>query len=261
MDALEGRAELFSALSDPDHGYWIERPACRPYIRELNLFRVRQVTPVLFATWEKLPYEFERVLKVMSIVSFRYSVVSALNPNALEPVYHEAARAILDGVVRNPGELFQRLKPVYVDDAKFEQDFAQLAVATSGQRRKLAKYVLAKLEADKSGRACDPDTDPGSIEHILPENPSDAWDESFPREQWVSAVERLGNLTLLEAPANRAVGNMGYAEKTVAYSQSGYALTKEVAIIAPEEWTPAILDERQRRMASRAVHLWRAGFA
>jgi hypothetical protein len=75
-DGLEGRAELFSALSDPDHGYWIERPACRPY--------------------------------------------------------------------------------------------------------------------DKSGRACDPDTDPGSIEHIR---------------------------------------------------------------------TPALLDERQRRMASRAVHLWRAGFA
>jgi hypothetical protein len=51
MLALEGSGELFSALSDPNHGYWIENPGCRPYIRELNLFRVRQMTPLLFAGW------------------------------------------------------------------------------------------------------------------------------------------------------------------------------------------------------------------
>lgn len=261
MEALERRAELFSALSDPDHGYWLEAPGCRPYIRELNLFRVRQMTPVLFAAWERLPREFERVLKLVGVISFRYSVVSALNPNALEPVYHHAAKALLDGHATSVSDVFSRLEPVYVDDGKFEQDFAQLSVATNGQRRKLAKYILGRLECDKSGRACDPETDPGSIEHILPENPPESWEETFPRDRWASAIDRLGNLTLLDSATNRTLGNATYAEKIAAYANSAYALTKELPALAPSDWTFPVLEKRQRHLASRAVHLWRADFA
>jgi hypothetical protein len=261
MQALEQRAELFSALSDPDHGYWLEFTGCRPFIRELNLFRVRQMTPVLFAAWERLPGEFERVLKLVSIISFRYSVVSALNPNALEPVYHDAAKALLDGNATSAAEVFSRLKPVYVEDGKFEHDFSQLSVGSNGQRRKLAKYILGRLEAEKSGRACDPETDPGSIEHILPDNPSDNWEETFPRDHWAGAIDRLGNLTLLEPSANRSLGNATYAEKIPVYSKSAYALTREVVVLAPADWTLPLLEKRQRQLASRAVHLWRADFA
>jgi hypothetical protein len=89
MDELEKRAELFSALSDPEHGYWIERPGCKSFIRDLKLFRVQQATPLLFAAWEKIPAEFERVLKLVSVISFRYSIVSALNPNNYESAYHD----------------------------------------------------------------------------------------------------------------------------------------------------------------------------
>jgi hypothetical protein len=186
--------------------------------------------------------------------------VSALNPNALEPVYHEAAKALIDGVARSASDVFRHLLPVYVEDARFEQDFAQLEIDTNGQRKKLAKYILGRLEGDKSGRPCDPETDPGSIEHILPENPLDIWNDTFPREHWAGAVDRLGNLTLLEASTNRAVGNGTYEEKVVVYSKSAYALTKEIAAIAPDEWTLALLAKRQKQLASRAVHLWRADF-
>ena len=49
MDALADRAELFTALSDPTHGYWLDLPEARPHIRDLNLFRVRQMTPLLYS--------------------------------------------------------------------------------------------------------------------------------------------------------------------------------------------------------------------
>jgi len=262
MLALEGRGELFSALSDPNHGYWIENPTCRPYIRELNLFRVRQMTPLLFAAWECFSREdFARVLKLVSVLSFRYTVVSGLNTNELEPVYHQAAKAVLDGSARFPAAVFERLKGVYVDDTKFDRDFALLSVDTSGQRKKLAKYILARLENDRSGRGCDPETDPATVEHILPENPSDSWTAMFPREQWESSVYRVGNLTLLEAALNRTVGNNEYADKLAAYPQSSYFLSQDVIEMAPEQWTPELLDARQRRLAQRAVHLWRADFA
>ncbi|MGH7794580.1 MAG: DUF262 domain-containing protein [Candidatus Binatia bacterium] len=262
MDALEGRAELFSALSDPNHGYWIEHRDCRPYIRELNLFRVRQMTPLIFAAWEKFSRDdFSRVLKLVSALSFRYTIVSGLNTNELEPVYHQAAKAVLDGSARFPAQVFERLKAVYVDDDKFEQDFTLLAVDTGGQRKKLAKYMLARLESDRSGRECDPETDPGTVEHVLPENPSDSWSATFSHEQWEANIYRLGNLTLLEAPSNRSVGNGDYPEKRTAYAQSAYVLTRDVAETAPEQWTPELLEARQRRLAQRAVHLWRADFA
>lgn len=262
LGALEARAELFAALSDPNHGYWVDLHDARPFVRELNLFRVRQMTPVLFSTWEKFePAEFVRVLKLVSLISFRYTVVSGLNTNELEPVYHQAAKAVLVGEARTVRDVFERLKPIYVDDTKFQSDFTVLTVDTGGQSRKLAKYILARLEADASGRSCDPDTDPASIEHILPENPLDEWEPSFPQEKWESTIYRLGNLTLLEPAANREVGNKSFAEKREAYQTSFYALTRQIPQLAPEQWTLEILEERQRRLATRAIHLWRVDFA
>ena len=262
MDALERRAELFAALSDPNHGYWIENPECRPHVRDLNLFRVRQMTPLLFAAWERLSREdFARALKLVSVISFRYSVVSGLNTNALEPVYHLAAKGLLGGQVQTPAEVFARLKTIYVDDAKFEQDFARLVIDTSGQRKRLAKYILSRLEEDASGRACDPDTDPASIEHILPENPGGDWEAVFPREHWDAAIYRLGNLTLLDPSANRRVANAEYPAKIIEYAKSRYGLTTRLPVDAPTEWTLPLLEHRQMRLAHRAVHLWRADFA
>ena len=262
LDQLESRAELFAAVLDPTHGYWIDLLAARPYIRELNLFRVQQMMPLLFAVWERFPRaDFVRVLKLVSVISFRYTVVSGLNTNLLEPAYHHAAKAVLDGQARTPAEVFTLLKPLYLDDARMKQDFALLAFDTEGRWGKLTKYILARLETDTSGRACDPDTDPGTIEHILPENPVDAWEESFPRELWEESIYSLGNLTLLESATNRDIGNAVYGEKLAAYGQSGYALTRRIPEIAPEQWTPELLDQRQRQLAERAVHLWRADFA
>jgi hypothetical protein len=262
MEALERRAELFAALSDPSHAYWIELPDCRPHVRALNLFKVRQMTPLLFAAWEALPRsEYASILKLVSVLSFRYSVVSGLNTNALEPAYHVAAKAVLKGEAGNPRAVFECLKPIYVDDERFRQDFERFVIDTSGQRKRLAKFVLARLESDASGRECDPDTDPATIEHILPENPTDSWAAMFPREHWESALYRLGNLALLEGGINRDIGNSEYPSKVSRYQESAYKTTRDIAPLAPEEWTPELLSLRQRQFAQRAVHLWRSDYA
>lgn len=262
MDALEPRAELFAALSDPGHGYWIELPEARPFVRELQIFRVGQMVPLLFAVWERFDRsEFSRVLKLVAALSFRHAVVGGLNTNTLEPAYHRAARAVLEGAARSPAAVFEILRPIYVEDEKFREDFARFSIDLGGQSKKLAKYVLSRLEADASGRGLDPETDAASIEHVLPENPGETWEGSFARERWEEAVDRLGNLTLLEPAANRRVGNGDYAAKLTAYRESVYAITRELASLAPQEWTPPLLDERQRRLAARAVRLWRSDFA
>lgn len=262
MAALEGRAELFAALSDPYHSWWIARQECQPYIKELRLFGVRQMTPLLFAAWEKFPVEdFARILKLVAVIAFRYSIVSRLNTNGLEPLYHDAAKAVLDGTATTPSAVFAKLESVYVDDQAFEQNFALMEVNTSRNRKKLAKYILSRLEADASGRPCDPDADPASIEHVLPENPAARWDESFPEQHWANYIYRLGNLSLLEAGINRRIGNAEYGDKLAAYADSRYHLTRQLAEHAPDEWNPDTLTARQARMARRATHLWRCDFA
>ncbi len=262
LDALESRAELFAALFDPQHAYWIDRRDSAPHIKVLNLLGVKQMTPLVFAAWETLDApDFARVLKLLTVLLLRYSAVCKLNTNGLELVFHEVARGLLERRLQTPAQVFSALRSVYVDDIRFEQDFARLAPDPAGQGKRLLRYLLARLEEDASGRPCDPDIDPGSIEHILPENPGEAWEACFPREQWDRSIERLGNLTWLEPTINRNIGNATIVEKLVAYRGSRYALTHTLPDAVGEDWSPAKLDARQLRLAQRAVHIWRADFA
>ncbi len=262
LDELEPRAEIFAALRDPTHGFWQELPAAKPFIQEFRLFRVRQITPILFAAWEVYSKEeFVKLLKLLSVISFRYNVISDLNTNALEPVYHDAAKNILDQKSTKASDSFKDLRIVYVDDEKFKSDFSIFSVSSSGPGKKLVRYILAKLEARASGKSCDYETDNGTIEHILPENPSTDWAADFPEELWEQSIYRLGNLTFLEVDKNRSIGNKPYREKVAIYPTSKYTLTQKVAEYAPEEWTPAHLDQRQFHLAKAAAQIWRSDYS
>jgi len=260
LQALEQRAVLFAALQDPNHGFWAELGEVRASIRELQLYRVQQMMPLLFAAWERFPaHDFLRLLKLVSIISFRYTVIGRLNTHPLEPAYHAGAKEILTGKAATPAQVFALLRPlIYVEDDDFRARFAAFSLNGGASSSRLAKYILARLEHDASGRACDPETDPASIEHVLPQNPSEEWEAVFPRGLWERSIYRLGNLALLETSANRRVGNAVYAAKRAAYGASVYELTRRISEHAPEEWTYDLLEDRQRRMAVRAVHIWRS---
>jgi hypothetical protein len=180
-----------------------------------------------------------------------------LNTNELEPIYYNAANALLKGTAKKPADVFKILKPIYVDDPKFQQDFESLELA--GQRKKLTKYILCCLETRAAGKPCNYETDPSSIEHILPENPSAKWDEVFQPDGQKEYTYRVGNLTLLETSLNRRISNQDFSSKLSVYKKSSYALTHDLG--TEIEWTPARLLARQKKLADWAVHLWRSDFA
>lgn len=258
LDELENYSSLFIALENANDEFWRDTPENKYYIRELALFKVKQAYPTLFAAYSKFsPDNFTRLLKLVAVISFRYTVVSGLNPNELESYYNQVAIAINQGEISTPKQVFERLRPIYVSDQKFKQDFALLSISTKGQKKKLVRYILGKLEMDAANRT-DINEDSFSIEHILPESPNDAWRKHFSDNQIEEMVYRLGNLTPLEPNFNREIGNEVYALKQNKYPQSVYALTKN---ILAEAWTIDTIVQRQDDLAKRAVHIWRSDFS
>lgn len=257
LDKLENFSSLFVALGNPNDEFWRDTPQNQQYISALNLFRVKQVYPTLFAAYQKFSNEdFTRLLKLVVAISFRYSIVSSLNPNELELLYNNAAIDITSGKITGTRQVFDILRSGYVKDEKFQQDFSLLSLSTKGQKRKLVRYIFGNLEADESGIEINEDS--FSIEHILPEVPTDDWRQSFTDIQIEEMVYRLGNLTLLEPSFNRDIGQKNYGIKLEKYQHSVYALTKK---IVAEDWTPDSIAARQRNLARRAVHIWKSDFS
>lgn len=257
LEELENYSSLFVALGNANDEFWRDIPQNQEYIRELSLFRVKQVYPTLFAAYEKFsPDDFTRLLKLIGVVSFRYSIVSSLNPNDLEAIYNKLAIDIQKETIKTPRQVFERLGSLYVSDEKFRQDFSLLEISTKGQKRRLVRYILWRLETQVSGVKIMEDS--FSIEHILPENPDHSWQHNFTEKQQDEMVYRLGNMTLLEPALNREIGNQPYVRKREKYQDSQYSLTQE---IQGEDWTPDAIANRQQHLGRLAVQVWRADFA
>lgn len=102
-----------------------------------------------------------------------------------------------------------------------------------------------------------------------------SWSEEQWEDLWNDIVELRSNAqdhhymgalviegkTDRESSANKEIRNAAYDEKIDTYKNSTYALTKEIPEIAPEEWTPELVNKRQQQLAARATHLWRSDFA
>ncbi|PZO09195.1 MAG: hypothetical protein DCF25_21870 [Leptolyngbya foveolarum] len=117
------------------------------------------------------------------------------------------------------------------------------------------QYILGRLEKEKSGLAVKEDS--FTIEHILPQNPNEAWRHSFREDEIDEATYRIGNMTPLEQSLNAKVGTESYDEKKKVYQQSVYQITQN---IQAEDWNMSSIVRRQESMAEKAVCIWRIDY-
>jgi len=92
-----------------------------------------------------------------------------------------------------------------------------------------------------------------TMEHVLPLNPGPEW-PGFDSETSLAYSKRLGNLVLLPAKSNAALGNNDFRTKAGVFGQAPYELTRQVAGVP--EWTPETIATRQRILAELAVKTW-----
>jgi uncharacterized protein with ParB-like and HNH nuclease domain len=246
--------DTYVALSKPEDELWL--PDQRQYIGELRMFNVRQVYPLLLSAFRNFnTRDFSALLKIVSVISFRYNVISNNPANEQERIYNQIAEKIETRQLAL-AEVLVELSSLYVPDKDFKNAFAgKILKTTQSRNKRIARYILARLERHLSGNEYDMDSDRFNIEHIMPESLAEEWNQIDDLDHELF-VYRLGNLCFLHTGQNRDIGNGGVEKKRPVYAQSEFALTRRIA----EEnsfWNPSRIEQHQQWMATQANTIWR----
>ena len=254
LDELEKNAQLYNALTTYTDKIWVGQKDVIKRIREIELFKEKQALPILLACYNNLPTEeFAKVLRIVSVLTFRYTVIGGLHTNLKEDVYNKAAIKISKNELLTASSIASEIKALYTSDKDFKNDFSTASISTK-RGKKLVRYILFEIENHLSHADNDYEVNPATIEHILPENAGDDWVSNFPSSIQEALVYRLGNYTLLEDDKNRECGTKLFNDKKIIYATSQYFLSKQVN---SNDWTPNTLDDRQNKLADYASAVWR----
>jgi uncharacterized protein with ParB-like and HNH nuclease domain len=260
LSDLEYSSSLYIALQDPFNTEWKGNRERIKRIRELELFGVKHQLPLLMVTKENFSdKEYDKLLKLISVITFRYNVVGNRQTNLMEELYNSVSIKVNQKIITTATQVYKELISLYVSDNDFKNDFSSLKLYSYGRDKKLVRYILFEIEnLLMQGGDRDYEYDPATIEHILPENPPVIWDKYFAPNYQENYIYRLGNYTLLEDHLNNECGDKLLDEKKSTYSKSQYEISKKV--LSPE-WSPVTLELRQQEMSKWASAIWRIPYA
>jgi uncharacterized protein with ParB-like and HNH nuclease domain len=112
---MESDADTFAALTNPEDSLWTTNQ--RQYIMELKMFSVSQLFPLLLAGHRQFnESDFATLLKVCSVISFRYNVIGGLATNEQERVYNSVSEKLANKTINSITETIQELRSIYIND-------------------------------------------------------------------------------------------------------------------------------------------------
>ena len=165
-------------------------------------------------------------------------------------------------LIEQDGDLFAETSPLQLRQDEKVDILKKLNGEIYNQPR-IPKPLLLRLDSWLAGEGASYDRPTISLEHVLPQNPSASseWLKLFPdEEERVSWTHRLANLVLLSRQKNGQASNFEFARKKGEYFQrmpTPFALT--TGVIQESEWTPAVLERRQRELIDALKKEWRLG--
>jgi Protein of unknown function DUF262/Protein of unknown function (DUF1524) len=249
LKTMRTSSEVYAAFKDPDEDFWRQHNAAEAFaaIQSLRLFSVHQPLGLLVTAWEKLPRkEFMSVLRMVEVISLRYNVICQKPAKDQEDIYNKTSRKLYEG--RPASDVAESLRAIYPSDFEFKAAFAKRTFIQA--RHKIVRHLLTKIEHHLNPSLA-LDDDALTVEHVMPASPPS--DSSW---QWVEELpERLGNMTLLTAKANRRAAQGSFAEKRLLFDDSPYEITKK--ILEANAWNSAEIDARQAWLADQACAVWR----
>jgi hypothetical protein len=216
--------------------------------------KVNQIRPLLFAIARQFSTsEQEKALKLCVSWSVRFLIFGSGRGGMLDKQYSTRAEEIGNGKIKTARQLRDAMREYVPADSAFEQAFATARVS----RPHLARYYLRALDKTLKGDpapeyVANEDETEINLEHVMPLNPSAEW--QIDKEAGQIAQKLLGNMVLLRASRNSALGNTTFEEKKKVYKESAYAITNPVAKF--KQWTLDEIRQRQADMAKIAVKTW-----
>ena len=255
LNQIAEEAVIYSAIFNPEHTFWNQHKGeVRNAVRTLLELRMEQIRPLVFAAMLKFESkELERALRLFVSWSVRFLIAGGGRGGSIERAYGEAAEKVFSGSLKTSKDLVKAMDNHVPSDTVFEAAFSEARVSQAY----LARYYLRAMELKVKDQP-DPEYIPNSekeainLEHIIPDNPSDEWKID---SQIVEAYhKRLGNMVLLQAKKNVAIGNKTPAIKLKEFANSGFVLTREVS--TKSTWGPNDVVERQKRLAALAITTW-----
>lgn len=252
---MEEDLDTYLALSSPEPSDWPQED--KQLAGVLKTFRVRQPFPLLLAAKRIFDApDFTGLLRATVVISMRFNVIGSFSTAEQERKYNDVAERVAKRELTQLGAALQSLRSIYPDDTVFRTAFADKTIRTTDSRNnRVARFILCAIEKHLSGQDYSFLSDTYNIEHVLPQNAPDGWG-GFDNDDADALVYRLGNMILLQAGANRDLGTADYTQKRVVYEQSGFAITRKLAI-DNAEWTPERITAQQNWMAAQATAIWR----
>ena len=255
LGALAGNAQDYIAMMTPSHSKWnTYPPLIRRSIETINSLKVVQLCALMLAISTNLaPKEANKSFRMIVSWIVRFLIAGGGRSESVEKIFSACAYEITTEKIKTAKDLQARVTAVIPSDRSFETEFATAKVF----KAHLARYYLRALEM-QAKNVPEPEFVPNedtviNLEHILPENPGTGWATVDP-EDAQAYYARIGNMVLLQASVNSAIGNVGFAGKKPHFAKSQYMLTSMVA--EKEDWGMEEIKDRQQKLAKIAVKTW-----
>ena len=252
VDRLTRAQDAYLAIKDPESSFWADANVdVRDALYAYRRFGFEASMPVLLAAFEKWDRnDATRLLIKIANWSVRATFAGRLGGGTADEAFGEAAKAISEGTAVNQPDVREKLSRLVPNDADFKAaiiGYGDISVARG-------KYLLAMLEkADdarhqRPAKAVEWYSRAITIEHVIPQYRSN---EEGPD---AAAINKLGNLALLEKRLNRSLGSKAFVDKRAAYRESAFELTKRLS--SKKVWRARSVSDRTRELADLACLAW-----
>lgn len=140
------------------------------------------------------------------------------------------------------------------DDRSFSSALATDPLYATSEKNTRLRLILERIERS-FGHKEPADLSKASIEHVLPQTPTQEWLSDLGDDatvKWGQAVHTLGNLTL--SAYNAELSNQPFSIKKHALLESNFVLNQHFRDI--DRWTDERIRERGTILAQRALQVW-----
>lgn len=252
---LSNTAKTYAGLINTDSDLWTGYDVeTREAVYALNLLGMVQVRPLLLAILDKFdPKKVSVAFKRLVAVAVRFQIVGGAGGGTLERIYSDAARGVAEGKLNSIDDILKGFSTLPTDSI-----FISAFTVASISKQSLARYYLRMLESGVPGASGElvPSTDAGrvNLEHVLPINLSEKWMKTWHPDDAKAYQRRLGNLAIMAAKINSAIGNEDFSAKRAELKKSAFHFTKTIA--QESVWDQSAIERRQAAMADVAAKVW-----